>query len=244
MRQSNEIGPILRMVLYVLWMAGINNAAASFASVFDSRVVVCISAAIPLIVVMTGFCFRLPPACGVLLPPLKAGQNGFSVDGVPAQNFRLGVAYRIRMRKLCLLAIAPLISLGVWAAVGVHWIESGSENPLPVLVSLALSAIALYIALRWLHERRMLRSNCSGLARIQAIVRSEARYDFFDHHGHRHGGTQRFFGRLDPGNPAPIMIDKRNPDNSLLYRSFWFHSFQVAAARHVPLRVIVRQPTS
>jgi hypothetical protein len=243
MRQSNDIGPILRTVLYIAWIAGVNNLEASHPLVFNSRVVVSVSAALPLVIVVAGFCYRLPPACGVLVPPLGDGQNVFTVDGVPAQNFPLGVAYRVHMRNLWLLAAAPLMSYGIWAAVGLHWVVSGSENPLPVIFSIALSAAAFYIAMLWLHERRILKSNCSGLARIQSIVKSEARYEFFDHRGNRRGGMQRFYGHIDAENLAPIMIDLRNPDNSRLYLSFWFHYFQVAGTRHIPLQSVLR-PTS
>jgi hypothetical protein len=244
MRQSNQIGPVWRTVLYIVWIAALNNVEAEHPTIINARVVVTLSAALPLLIVVIGFFFRLPSACGVLLPPLVDGQHAFSLDGIPAQNFPLGVAYRVQMRNLWLLAAAPLISYGVWAAVGLHWVMSGSENPLPAFFSIALSAIAFYIAMRWLHERRILKGNCSGLARIQSIVKSEARYEFFDHRGDRRGGMQRFFGHLDATNPAPIMIDVRNPDNSRLYLSFWFHYFRVAGARHVPLNAIMRQRAS
>lgn len=244
MRQSEDIGPVLRTIIYIVCIAGFNSTESASPAVVSAGVVVAVSAAIPLLIVIAGFFFRLPSACGVLLPPIAEGQNGFSVDGIPTQNFPLGVAYRVQMRNLWLLAIAPLVSYGVWAAVGLHWIVTGSDNPLPVLLSLALSGFAFYIAMRWLHERRILKSNCSGLARIQAIRKSEARYEFFDHRGRRRGGMQRFFGHLDASNPTPIIIDTRNPDNSRLYRSFWFHCFRVAGARHIPLGAIMRQRTS
>lgn len=204
MKQSAQIGPVLRVLVYFAWIAGVNNIEATYPLLPDPRIVVTLSAALPFLIVIIGFCYRLPRLCGVLVPPLG---NGFSVDGIPAQNFPLGVAYRVHMRKLWLLTAVPLISYGVWAAVGLRWIVSGSENPLSALFGIAPSAVAFYIAMRWLHERRIIRSNISVLARIQSIAESQARYEFFDHRGDRRGGMQRFSGRLNADHLSPIMID-------------------------------------
>ncbi len=225
---------LLAQVGYVVSLLASTYLEAAFPGVFNSRVLVSVLAALPLTLIVAGFFHSLPPGCGVILPPVGEGQPGFSVDGVAAQAFPLGLAYRLQMRNLWLLAVAPFISYALWAAVGLHWIVSGDENPLPLYSSIAVSGAAFFLAIKWLHERRILHTNCSTLARIQSVVRSEARYEFFDHRGDRRGGTAHFFGRMTAGTQAPIVIDVRNPDNSRLYRSFWFHRFKVHGWRHIP----------
>jgi hypothetical protein len=243
MRRSSH-SVLLSVVGYVIVSTASSYLQTNFPGIFNSRMLVTVLAALPIAIVAAGFFYSLPRYCGVILPPVSEGQPGFSVDGVAAQSFPQGVAYRIQMRNLWLLAIAPLISYALWTAVALHWIVKDTENPLPLYASIAASGAAFFLAARWLQERRILHANYSTLARVQSVVRSEARYDFFDHRGDRRGGTARFFGRIAAGTPAPIVIDLRNPDNSRLYLSFWFHRFQVGDSRHVPLEVLMRQITS
>lgn len=243
MRRSSH-SVLLSIVGYVVVSTASTYLQTNFPGIFNSRALVTLLAALPITIVVAGFFYSLPPYCGVILPPISEGQPGYSVDGVAAQSFPQGVAYLIQVRNLWLLAIAPLISYALWTAVALHWIVKDDENPLPLYASIAASGAAFFLAGRWLHERRILHTNCSTLARIQSVIRSEARYDFFDHRGDRRGGTARVFGRMSAEPPEPIVIDVRNPDNSRLYLSFWFHRFQVGDSRHVPLETLIKHMPS
>jgi len=244
MRRSSH-SVLLSVAAYVVVSTASTYLQTNFPGIFNSQFLVTALAALPITIVAAGFFYySLPRYCGVILPPVGEGQPGFSVDGIPAQSFPQGIAYRIQVRNLWLLAIAPLISYAMWTAVALHWIVKSDENPLPLCASIAASGAAFFLAGRWLHERRILHANCNTLARVQSVLRSEARYDFFDHRGDRRSGTARVFGCMSPGTPAPIVIDLRNPNNSMLYVSFWFHRFQVGDSRHVPQEALMRQMPS
>jgi hypothetical protein len=235
MRRSSH-SVLLSVVGYVIVSTAFTYLQTNFPGIFNSRVLVTVLAALPIAIVAAGFFYSLPRYCGVIVPPLSEGQPGFSVDGVAAQPFPQGVVYLTRVRNLWLLAVAPLISYALWTAVALHWVAKYDENPLPLYACVAVSSAAFFLAGRWLHERRILHTNCSTLVRVQSVIHSEARYDFFDHRGDRRGGTARFFGRITAGTPAPLVIDLRNPDNSRLYLSFWFHRFEVGQSHHMPPR--------
>src|SRR5580693_6286602 len=143
--------------------------------------------------------------------------------------------------KIRLLAVVPMISFVLWSAISLGWIKGNADNPLPLYGSMVVLGLSFWIAVRWRHERALLRMNGTTLAFIQGITRSQARYEFFDQQGERRGGTERFFVSLVAGMPAPIMVDLRNPDCSRLFASFWFARFQVADSRHISPESLVRR---
>ena len=216
----------------IVWIA-LTTLPVAYPRVFNASVCVLLLAVFPLVTVAIGFSFRLPKVAGVLLPALKDNQAAVSLDGIPLQPFQQGITYLVQMRNLWLLTIPPLISFALWAAVDLHWIVDMNENPLPLYGAVAAVAAAMYIALRWLHERFLLRMNCSGFVQILGVRRSEVSYQFFDHRGDRRGGITRYKRAIAAGHLLPIFIDRLRPDSSLLFASFCFFHFQVADARHV-----------
>lgn len=206
-----------------------------------SRVVACIMAAIPIGTVVTGFLYHLPQVASVLLPRVREGQPGFSLDGIPAQSFLQGITYRVRMRNLWLLAISPLLSLAVWAMALRHRIMATTENQLPVFGAMGAAVVAMYIAVRWWHERKLLDLNCSGIVQVLDVGKTEISYQFFDHRQDRRGGTVRFRKPVAPGDLAPIFVDPYQPDESRLFASFWFFRFDIVDSRHLAPELLIHR---
>lgn len=228
---SSRRGP--PMVLSV-FLAGLLYVAFVFSGILESPIFVSVWAVLPVCIVIAGFAQAFPGRCGVLLPPFGDEQQGMSVDDIPAQPFPQAVTYKVDLRNLWLVATALFIPFLLWAAVATGLFHGSVDNPLPLYGAIAALVFSTCIAVRWLHERQLVRWNCSTLARVHTFTNSQVQYEFFDPQGERRGGCSRIFGPpLRPEWPAPVLIDLRNPDNSRLLAAFWFHRFKVVDARHV-----------
>lgn len=155
------------------------------------------------------------------------GPTRLSGRPIMRSHFSRWHEFQVHPDHFFLLFLVGLVSLGM--AVLILILKEALMDGVNVIFLLSgLWSLALYLAWRWLWERRMLRRNGVSLGRFYVSGGTrpgmrQVNYDFLDHQRERRGGAcdSLFVDRRD--DLTLVFFNEANPDQSVPASAMIFH---------------------
>ena len=225
------------MSLGLIFVLGVAAIAEFFLLWLAPAFAILAFSAVLLVSVVTGFTIRDNGWFLLSLPALPISGKPM-MEGMSTAQYPQVFLFRIGFRNLYLLYLATLYGVALLVLVFTRRYQAIFSYHVPIVYGMLLAGYALFVALVWVKERRLIKllRVALGLVDRPPIVSfaPQVSYQYFDWGGERRGGVVRFHPLLmsKPDLFTPVFFDPNDADSSKPGFAFWFHRFAIVDSRH------------